>query len=322
MHNDYSRSEAKAFAKQHLQGIFSAIPLPETDDGDIDEAGLRLNVRHCIDHLGSAGIYLHGYFGHFWLLTSEERRRALEIVVDEVADDALVIARCAHESPRESIELIRHAEQAGAHFISMLGPQYGWQREDTVYDYFDTIARETRLGISIFNTTQVGHLFSPGLMARLAEIPNVVALKNAASVDHSMQVRAAVGDGILVVQPQEEQFLTSLLHFDQKVIYTNTNYMFDTPKSQPMRDYMQAALDGDAARAIAGYYALQPVRNLHTKWIRGGWEHLGHCPIATVKYWVEQLGMAGGSVRAPMPPLTAAEREELLADLEAVGLTT
>lgn len=321
MLTDYTRSEAKAFAKEHLRGIFSAIPLPETPDGDIDEAGLRHNVRHCLD-LGAAGIYLHGYFGHFWLLTVAERRRALEIVADEVDDQALIIARCAHESPQESIGLIRHAEETGADIISMLGPQYGWQREDTVYDYFDLIAGQTRLGLSIFNTTQVGHLFSPGLMARLGEIPNVVALKNAASVDHTMAVRDKVGDSIIVVQPQEEQFLTSLLHFNQRVIYTNTHYMYDTTKNQPMRDYMQAAFDGDDARATKGYYDLQPVRNLHTKWIRGGWERLGHCPIAAVKCWVEQLGMAGGSVRRPMPPLTGAERDELLADLEAVGLTS
>jgi 4-hydroxy-tetrahydrodipicolinate synthase len=222
---------------------------------------------------------------------------------------------------KDTVELVRHAEKAGADLISILPPSYGAESPEMVFEYFRLIAEETRLGLSVFNTPHAGYVMSPELLARVAELPNVVALKNVTTLDHTIAVRELVRDSLLVIDPQEENFLINLIHFEQPAIYTNTNYMYDSALARPMQDYVMAGLNGDAALAASKFYAMQDLRSLHHKWVRQGWHRFGQCPVATVKCWVEQLGMKGGSVRPPLPTLSEAEQQELVADLEAAGLS-
>lgn len=316
---EYRRSEAKEYAKTTLQGVFTAFCMPETEDGEIDEAGLRHDVRHYIDVIGSAGLYVHGFYGNFWLLTSDERKRAVEIVMDEAAGAVPVIVRCAHQSPKETIALIQHAEALGADFISLVGPPFA-SSPRAIRDYFELVASATDLGISIFNTPQAGYVISPQLMAELAEIPNVCALKNDIDLVHTIEIRKLVGDRIVVIDPSEENFLLSLTHFGQRAIYTGTNYMFDSATATPMRDYVQAALRGDFPTAAELYYRMQPIRDLHHRWVLEPWKATGVCPISTIKFWTSQLGLTGGPSRPPLQEIDSDDQARLRAEMEAIGL--
>jgi len=211
----YTKAEAKEYAKATLQGIFSAFCLPENGDGEIDESGLRHDIQHYLNVIKSGGLYVHGFYGNFWLLTIAERKRVMEIVAEEAGGKLPIICRCAHQSLKETIGLIQHAEAHGADFISLIGPAFGAASESMIYEYFERVAASTNLGLSIFNTSQAGYVISPQLMARLADIPNVCALKNAVAMSHTIQVRKLVGDSIVVVDPSEENFLISLTQFGQ-----------------------------------------------------------------------------------------------------------
>lgn len=316
----YSRNEAKEYAKEKLQGVFSAFCLPETPDGDVDEAGLRHDLRHYIDTIKSGGLYVHGFYGNFWLLTAAERRKVMEIVADENRGALPIICRCAHQSLKETIALIQHAEAHGADFISLVGPAFGGASEAMVYEYFEMVAASTNLGLSIFNTPQAGYVISPQLMARLADIPNVCALKNDIDMAHTIQVRNLVGDRIVVVDPSEETMLLSMTLFGQKVIYTGTNYMYDSAAATPMCDYIEAGLEGNFQRAAELYYRAEPIRELHRRWVLGPWKRDGLCPISTIKFWTEQLGLTGGPVRPPLPPFPADQAAQLRREMEAIGL--
>lgn len=315
----YAKSEAKAYAKETLRGVFSAFCMPETSDGEIDEAGLRRDIRHYIDVIGAAGLYVHGFYGNFWLLTSAERMRAFEIVVDEAAGAVPLVCRCAHQSLKETVALARHAEEHGADFISLIGPPFA-ASPDAVLEYFRLVAAETNLGISIFNTPQTGYVISPEQMAQLAEIPNVCALKNDIDLAHTTEIRKLVGDEIVVVDPSEENFLVSLTEFGQKAIYTGTNYMFDSAVATPMREYVEAALAGDFAEAAVLYHRLQPIRDLHHRWVLEPWKRDGVCPISTIKFWTEQLGLTGGPVRPPLPGFPERGRVRLREEMREIGL--
>lgn len=315
----YGKTEAKAYAKEKLRGVFSAFCLPETEAGEIDEPGLRSDLRHYVDVIGAAGLYVHGFYGNFWLLTSAERRRVFEIVVDEVQGAVPLICRCAHQSLKETVELIRHAEGCGADFISLIGPPFAASPE-AVYEYFRLVAAETELGLTIFNTPQAGYVISPELMARLAEIPNVCALKNDIDMAHTIQIRKLVGDEIVVVDPSEENFLINLTQFGQKAIYTGTNYMFDSAAATPMRDYVEAALAGDFTEAAELYYRMQPIRDLHHRWVLEPWKRDKVCPVSTIKFWTSQLGLTGGPVRPPLPEFPEESRSRLLEEMQEVGL--
>jgi|HubBroStandDraft_1064217.scaffolds.fasta_scaffold288317_1 4-hydroxy-tetrahydrodipicolinate synthase len=245
----------------------------------------------------------------------------MEIVADENNGRIPIVCRCAHQSMRDTIDLIEHAEANGADFISLLGPAFGGAGESIVVEYFETVAAATRLGISIFNTPQAGYVISPELMARLAEIPNVVALKNGIlDRSHTNRIRDLVGERIVVVDPYEETFLESLLQHGQRVIYTGTNYMYDSAKATPMRDYTQAALAGDRELAKGLFDKMQAIRDLHTKWVLEPWRNQALCPISTIKFWGNQLGVTGGPVRPPLPRFPEADADQLREEMHAVGL--
>ena len=294
--------------------------MPETPDGEIDEAGLRRDIRYYIDVIRAGGLYLHGFYGNFWLLTTAERKRAMEVVADETKGALPIICRCAHQSLKETIGLIAHAEAHGADFISLIGPAFGKASESMIYEYFERVAASTNLGLSIFNTSQAGYVISPELMARLAKIPNVCALKNAVDMAHTIRVRQLVGDSIVVVDPSEEHFLINLTQFGQRAIYTGTNYMYDSAGATPMRDYVQAALGGDFKLTAELYYRMQPLRDLHDRWVRKPWDRDGLCPVATIKYWTQQLGLTGGAARPPLPAFDSESQHQLRREMEQVGL--
>ncbi len=317
----YAKSEAKEYAREHLRGVFSAFCLPETADGAIDEAGLRHDVRHYVDVIKAAGLYIHGFYGNFWLLTVPERKRVMEIVADEAGGALPIVCRCAHQSLRDTLDLIQHAEATGADFVSLIGPAFGGGTESMVYEYFETVAASTNLGISVFNTPQAGYVISPQLMARLADIPNICALKNGVrEPGHTDEVRRLAGDRIVVVDPYEENFLASLTEHGQQVIYTGTNYMYDSARATPMRDYVEAALGGDFRLAAERYHAMQPIRDLHEQWVLQPWRRHSLCPVSTIKYWGSELGLTGGPVRAPLPAFPADQAAQLRAGMQEVGL--
>lgn len=316
----YTKSEAKEYAKEKLRGIFSAFCLPETPDGEIDEAGLRHDINHYINVIRASGLYVHGFYGNFWLLTVPERRRVMEIVAEETRGRVPIVCRCAHQSMRDAIDLAQHAEANGADFISLIGPAFAGENEAMIYEYFERVAAATNLGISVFNTPQAGYIIRPQMMARLADIPNVCALKNGVDKDHTRQVRELVGDRIVVVDPYEENLLESMTEYGQKAIYTGTNYMFDSATATPMRDYVHAALEGQFARAAELSAKMLPIRDLHHKWVLVPWRAQRLCPVSTIKFWASQLGLTGGPVRPPLPTFAQEPAAQLRAEMREVGL--
>jgi 4-hydroxy-tetrahydrodipicolinate synthase len=317
----YSRSEAKGAAREHLRGVITAPCNPVSADGSLNEAGLRHDLRHCVDVIGSSGLYINGFYGHFWLMSDGERRLAIEIAVDEVGGAVPIICRVAHPSPTAAIALARHAESVGADFLSLVIPQFGGADERIVIEYVSMVAEATQLGITLFNTRQVGYSLTPELMAQLAAIPNVCALKNHMPKEHTQRVRQLVGDTIVVVDPEEENLLENMLEHGQQAIYTGTNMMFDTAAAQPMRDYVAAALDNRPADATKIHDSMEAARALHRKWILEPWERTGLCPIHAVKCWVGELGMTGGPVPRPLPSLSESQQIELSQELSVAGLT-
>jgi 4-hydroxy-tetrahydrodipicolinate synthase len=320
----FARGEAKAAAKELLRGSVAALCLPVDEHGDIDEAGLRHDIRHCIDVLGSTGLYINGDFQHYWLLTTDQRLRVLEIAVDEVAGAVPIINRCAHTSPRQAVELAQHAAGLGVQFIDLVppDPQFVDAHQDVLVRYYASIAEQTDLGIILFHTPRVGYTMSPELLAELAEIPNVCGIKNGMPLDHTNKVRELVGDSVLVVDPIEDRCLVNMLEFGQQVIFTGDSPMFDTAADQPMRRYIDAALAGHADEARRVFEVLEPVRDLHRRWVQDRWRSSQLIPIAVIKYWTSLLGMTGGPTPSPLPSMTVEEMDELRAELVFVGLVS
>lgn len=319
---NYRKNEAKEAARAQFRGVWAAITTPFTPDLQVDEAGLRRNMRRLTRDLRIEGVFCTGVMGEFWSLTKEERKRVVEIVVDEAKRGGCkVIAHTAHHSAHETVELTRHAEATGADFVILMNQYYPPASEQTQYEWFKFVADRVDIGLWMFDAEYSGWGMSPELTARIAEIPNVCGIKIPRPLEHYAKVQKLVGDRIVMSEPTESQWLKLMRDYGQKVFQSSpAPYLMQVPGSLPMRDYTELGLQGrfEEAERISG--PLQPLRELMFKWMRSCWVNRKLVPIATIKAWSEMLGMAGGPVRPGLPQITEAERQELRADLERTGL--
>jgi 4-hydroxy-tetrahydrodipicolinate synthase len=319
----YRKSESKDASFEQFRGVWAAIATPFTPDDQIDEVGLRRNMRHMTDALAIDGIFCTGTMGEFWALTKEERKRVVEIVVEEASGKCKVIAHTGHHSPNETIDLTRHAQDVGADFAIIINPYYPAASEDAIYAWFEVVAGRVDIGIWMFDTAYAcGVHLSPQLTARIADIENVCGIKIGRPIDHYAAVKKLCGDRIVVSHPSESDCLKLMRDYGQRVHMSSAApFLIQTAGSTPMRDYVELALDGKFDEAETVSRALQPVRDVHEKWLREPWLRHKVIPIAQLKAWSDYLGLAGGRVRAPLLDLTAQQRQELQRDLDRVGLS-
>ncbi len=313
----YSRLDAKDHARANMKGIWAAALNPFNGDFSFNEAGLRANIRHWVDELGIAGLFIAGKQGEFFSMSLDERKRNFEIAVEETAGKAGTIMSCSDQNFDTVIELARHAEAVGADYIVVHAPVLHFisDQDDTVYEYYKAICERVNIGIAMWSHPDSGYLMSPELCARVAELPNIVAIKYSVPRPMYVQLTKMVGDRILVSTASEEEWLDNILELGwQLYLCSSPPYLLQTAKDRRMHDYTQAALAGDAERARTISASLDPVR----KALRG--TRPGGKPQAHQKYWQELLGQVGGPVRPPLLQLTDAERAATKAAFDACGL--
>src|SRR5688500_2441156 len=318
---NYRKSEAKEAAREQFRGLWAAITTPFTEDGALDEAGLRRNMRYFTDRLGVDGIFCTGTMGEFWALTKEERLRTVEIVVEEARGKCKVIAHTGHHSPNETVDLTRHAQAVGADFAIVINPYYPAANEEMIYQWFVQVAARVDIGIWMFDTSFAGYGFSAQLTARIADIENVCGIKCSRPLEHYADVQQRCGAKIVMSHPAESEWLTLMRDYGARVHMSSAApFILQLPDWQPMRDYTELGLAGRFAEAQAASKALDPLREVHERWMRDPWVQHKIIPIAYLKAWTELLGLAAGPVRAPLLQITGAERKALHDDLAKAGL--
>ncbi len=317
----YSRSEAKAYARNNLRGVWGAIPYPFTPEDALDEQGLRRNIRYCIDNHLLDGIYCGHFMSEFWSLTTEERKRAAEIVVDECRGSIPTMIHTGHTSVKESVELSQHAERIGADYLAIGNPYFMAYSEEQIYSYFQAISERTSAGILITNTGYTGIVLTPEMISRLADLENVVAVKNSPKLPHTLETLRLAGDRIIVSSPDESMWFTLMTEHGSPVYMSSAApYLLQKPGYTPLKDYTALAMNGQIEEAATINQSLEPARAIFNKWLRDPWPTRRLMPIAYLKTWSELLGMVGGPVRSPLLQTTPAEREELRQDLVNIGL--
>jgi 4-hydroxy-tetrahydrodipicolinate synthase len=313
----YGKRDAKAFSRTHMKGIWAAALMPFADSLDIDEAGFRSNLRHWVADLGIDGVFVSGKQGEFFSMSVAERKRTFEIAVDEIGKRAGTIMSCSDQNMDTVIELAEHAQRVGADYIVVHAPvlHFLHTQDDTLYEYYRALSERLDIGIAMWSHPDSGYLMSPELCARIAELPNIVAIKY--SVPREMYVRLTklVGDKIIVSTASEEEWLDNIVEFGWRLyLCSSPPYLFQTKNDRRMREYTDLAFKGDMARAKIVRDSLNPVRQA----FRGS--RPPEKPPAHSKYWQELLGQVGGRTRPPMLALTEAEKETIRKAFAASGL--
>jgi 4-hydroxy-tetrahydrodipicolinate synthase len=134
-------------------------------------------------------------------------------------------------------------------------------------------------------------------------------------------VKKLCGDKIVMSHPSEADWLKLMREYGQRVHMSSAApFILQTAAWRPMQKYTELGLQGRFDDAEKASRELEPVRKVLDKWMRDPWVKHRIIPIAQLKVWSELLGLAAGPVRAPLLPLTDAERQALRADVEQSGL--
>lgn len=312
----YRRQDAKAYARDKLRGIWAAALTPFTPELRLDEAGWRANLRHWTRELGIAGLFVNGKQGEFASMSVAERKRTAEIAVEEKGGGVMV--SCSDQSLDTVIELAKHAQAIGADYVVVHTPllYFGAHTPDTLYEYYRHIAGQVEIGIALWNQPpDCGYLLEPETCLRIAEIPNVVAIKYSVPRETYARLTRMAGERLIVSTSNEEEWLDNIVELGWQVYLCSTPpYLLQTPADRRMQRYTELAFQGkvDEARKIKA--SLDPVRKALQQTRPPG------KAAAHQKYWQELLGQAGGPVRRPLPGLTEAEKAATRAAFEACGL--
>ena len=299
-----------------LRGLIPATVLPMTADARIDEDGLRRYLRHVAD-AGPKAVAVNADTGEGPHLWSEERRRVLEVAVDEIGDRVPVIAGLAASFTEQGERVARECREVGAAAL-LVFPIPAYQGRpldpDVPVRYHAAIGEAGGLPLVLFNLQPAlgGVLFEPETLARLCEVAEVVAIKEASFdarlfVEAREVVKAARPDCVFLAGNDNFVYESFVLGAEGALIG------FGAVATRQQVELVEHALAGrfEEARAImdrltplAEAIFAPPVRNYRAR---------------TKEALVAQGILERATVREPLLPVPAEERRRIREALAAAG---
>lgn len=159
--------------------VITAMITPMNKDGSVNyTAAVELAQR--LGENGSDGVVLSGTTGESPTLSFEEKVKLFSAVTDALGGQMNIIAGTGSNSTEDSILLTKAAEKAGVDGIMLVAPYYNKPSQEGLYQHFKTVAEQTSLPIMVYNVPgRTSSNILPETVARLAEIENIVAIKEA-----------------------------------------------------------------------------------------------------------------------------------------------
>jgi 5-dehydro-4-deoxyglucarate dehydratase len=291
--------------KSALKGIVGFGVTPFHEDLSVNIEALRQNAAFLAEHC-EVIVPLAGN-GELYSLSPEEHRMVGKAVVEEVRGRKPVAVGVGYSMPI-ACDLARAAEDYGADGVLILPPYFTSANDDGLFDYYQSIAQATKLGALLFQTHAVN--FSIPLLRRLAEIPNIVGMKDEHGDMHQfVRQWGAVGDRLELLCGVGEILAPSYFALGVKAFTSGLiNFMPDTCR-RILKHLREGKLE--AAAHIVDKETV-PIFNLRKK--RPGYV------TVVIKEAMNLCGMKAGPVRPPLAPLPANDLDELRNVLAGLGL--
>jgi 4-hydroxy-tetrahydrodipicolinate synthase len=320
----YKLNQAKEWARETLRDYFVTTTMPFLADLSIDEEGLRHNVRHILGLRSTGGIYVGSIYQEFNALTLAERKRVAEIVLNEVGVRVPVMAGISGNCMADVVELGRHATEHGADLVMLWPPSLGLRTQQGVLDFYRRITSQLEIGMCVYATGfgELGFRLTPEMLAELAEIPGVCAVKEASqSIAVYFETVAKVGDRLVVSMPAEEFWLPGRVLFGPQLssevfLGTSRPLYCETAQIDWPREFLGAAREGDIDLARDRMLKIRGVADA----IFARHHARGAHEIALTKAVTGFFGMATGPVRPPLGYPPAEEIAEARRTLVEAGL--
>lgn len=316
-------ADARAWAAENLRGFYMCPVTPMTTDFELDEDGLRHNIDAFVE-MGCTGLVVGGFFAEGWNMTLAEWQRYHEVVADATAGRIPLFTIILDPSAYQAVEKMRYVESLGYVGAEVMNPSVQLKTEDDVVSFFDYVAPATNLALVLYRTPVSGFVYSHDAVARIAEHPNVIGIKNGTlSWVDSIALRRRIGDQLVISEPNERYWAYDAALFGGRVLYGELSLLLYGKWRTELHEYSDRALAGDLAGALPTAAKLDPVRQIYDDVLIGRIVATGSYVAAMpyIKAWFEMLGLRAGPVRPPVTPrLSGAERESLEQRLRAAGV--
>jgi 4-hydroxy-tetrahydrodipicolinate synthase len=272
---------------------------------EVDYAEARRLAAYLVDEQANDALVINGTTGECPTTTDAEKKRLLSEVIAEVGDRAKVIAGVGTFDTAHTLALARDAEDVGAHGLLVVTPYYSRPPQDALADHFLTVAEATALPIMVYDIPhRAGVPVETQTLISLAAHPRIVAVKDAKGQPAaSAQVMAATD--LAYYAGDDAMTLPLLAVGGDGVVGTSTHFTGARTKQ-----IIAAFLAGRVDEALAGYRALLPVYT-------GVFATQG-CLL--VKAGLDARGFHMGGVRKPLLPATPEQAAAFVRLLDAAGL--
>lgn len=282
-----------------LGAILTAMVTPFGPDGELNESATRRLARHLVDH-GSDGIVVSGTTGESPTLTDKEKLRLFDVVLDEVGGDATVIAGTGSNDTRHSIHLTEKASRRDVDAVLIVTPYYNKPPRAGLVAHFRAVAESTEKPVMIYNIpSRTGINLEPDLQAELAQVENIVAVKQANSdMDQARQIISAG----LALYAGDDNLLRPFAEIGGAGGVTVTSHVL----GEQMKEMYEAARAGDSERAQELDDRLRDA--VETIFMTVG--------TITTKAALNMLGIEVGGLRLPLVEASNQERAAVQAMLE------
>ena len=290
------------------KGIIPRIITPLTPDGKVNEPMLRKLVNHFIDS-GVHGLFPLGTTGEFYAFSNEEYKNILKIVVEETRGRVPVYGGANHITTRGTVELVKLAKEAGVDAVSVLTPMFVSQTQPEIYAFYKTVAESTDLPIIIYNNKPKTNVtVTPETLARLAEIPNIVGVKDSTGdmTNTEEYIRLTRHrDDFHVLMGRDTLIYAALCYGATGAIASCANV---APKITV--DIYNKYMAGDLKGALEAQFLLAPIRIAC---------NMGTFP-AVIKEGLVMQGFDVGKCLDPISEITPEQKEKLHAILKEMNL--
>jgi 4-hydroxy-tetrahydrodipicolinate synthase len=315
--------------KKAMKGVFVVQTTPFNKDGSLDLEGMRANTRWLIERMAGKDFTLVpvGSTGEFYAMSDEECQAVIKVVVEEAKGKLRVIAGTGRAGTRETIKICQYAESVGADGVMVILPYYHIPEEEGMYLHYKQVAESVNIGIMIYNNpAAAGCWINPPLMARLSQIPNIIAVKeNTTSINAYYLMQKTV-------DPKDTTILGGLAErmFSFQAVYGCPGFISYAANFAPELSYSlyEAAVARDFKRVTELINLVDPLFGFASK------VTANHGPstavtgsdaepmmfISVTKAAMDILGLRGGEVRLPLTGLNDKERAELGNILKAIKM--
>jgi 4-hydroxy-tetrahydrodipicolinate synthase len=286
--------------------LITAMVTPFDEDMEVDYAVARRLAQSLVSS-GSDAVLVGGTTGESPSLSSEEKTRLLETVLDAVGDKVPVIAGTGTNSTSDSIEYTARAEAAGAHGIMLVTPYYNKPPQAGLVDHFTRVAGATGLPVMLYNVPgRTSTNMLPPTVEKLAAVPNIVAVKEASgNLDQITEIVRRVLPGFLVYSGDDSMTLPVLCVGGYGIVSVASHVA-----GPAIKRMMEKYVAGDTAGAARAHRDLFPL-------FKGLFMTTNPMPV---KAALAMVGMDVGYTRPPLCRLTPEESRLLREIMKQAGL--